>query len=485
MKKAVLLFLLFLTVSFPQNTLYKLNLYCNEYAKRNSLPSVSAGLIENNKIIWTNYTGSADLENNVPAAKNSLYRVASISKSITAVAIMQLVEQGKIKLDGDVRNYLPYISQKKWIFTVRQLLSHTSGIRAYKNDEEFNSKVNFKSVREAILYVAKDTLDYQPGTKYLYSTLAYNLLAEIIEQVSGLSFEDYLQKNIFEPTKMNSTKLDFYNKIIPNRAKGYKKNSLREFENAPIADLTIKFPGGGVLSTVEDLLKFSNGLLQNKLIKKQTLDSMLTETILLNGTKIQYGLGLGFGTDKYGRKYYGHAGGGTGFVSQFMCYPDLNLASVHLINCRDRNLINVAEEIAALYSGDNVVFPKFSLSDTLTKIATTISIDSALIFWTNIEKKKDENFLLSNTEIKDFGYDLLDLNRTKDAIRAFTKLTEADSTFPDGFIGLGEAFNRDGNKGLSLRYLKKAQKLKPNDAQVQLLILQIEPALPSGRKEQK
>jgi CubicO group peptidase (beta-lactamase class C family) len=485
MKKTILLSLLFLTIGLSQNVLFKLNLYCEEYVKKNSLPSVSAGLIENNKIIWTNYTGSVDLENNVPAAKNSLYRVASISKSITAVAVMQLVEQGKMNLDSDVRNYLSYIPQKKWVFTVRQLLNHTSGIRSYINEEEFNSKINFRSVRETVLYAAKDTLEYQPGTKYLYSTLAYNLLAGIIEQVSGLSFEDYLQKNIFEPATMNSTKLDFHNKIIFNRAKGYQKNELREFENAQLVDLTIKFPGGGILSTVEDLLKFSNGLLQNKLIKKQTLDTMLTETVLVNGTKIQYGLGLDFGVDKYGRKFYGHAGGGTGFVSHFMCYPDLNLASVHLINCRDRNLINIADEIAALYLGGDVSFPKFSLSDTLTKIAVTVSIDSALAFWTSLEKKKDEHFLLSNDEKKDFGYDLLASNRTKDAIRAFTKLTETDTTFTDGFIGLGEAFNLDGNKGLALRSLKKAQKQKPNDTHVQALILQIEPTLPSGRKDQK
>ena len=474
MKKVILLALLFLSVSFPQISLYKLNFYCEEYAKKKTLPSVSAGLMEKDKIVWTAYVGSIDLENNIPATKNSLYRVASISKSITAVAVMQLVEQGKIKLDSSARYYLPYLPHKKWHFTVRQLLSHTSGIRSYKNEEEFNSKVTFKSVRDAVLYIGKDSLEYQPGTKYLYSTLAYNLLAGIIEQVSGISYETYLQKNIFDPLKMTSTKLDFYNKIIPNRAKGYQKNSLREFENSPIADLTIKLPGGGVLSTVEDLLKFSNGLLQNKLIKKQTLDSMLTETTLLNGTKIQYGLGLNFGFDKYGKKFYGHSGGGTGFISQFLCYPDLNLASVYLINCRDRNLINIAEETAALYTGTDIAFPKFSLSDTLTKITTAVSIDSALAFWTDIEKKKDEKFLISNDEKKDFGYDLLNSNRAKDAILAFTKLAETDTTFSAGFVGLGEAFNLDGNKGLALRSFKKAQKLKPNDPQIQTMILQTE-----------
>jgi len=474
MKKTIILSLLFSIVTFSQNSLNKLDRYCKEYVKKNSLPSLSAGLMENNKIIWTNYTGTADLENNVPVTKNSLNRIASISKSITAVAVMQLVEQGKINLDSNARYYLPFIPKKKWVFTVRQLLNHTSGIRSYNNEEEFNSKLNFGSVREAVLYVAKDSLKHQPGTKYLYSTLAYDLLAGIVEQVSNSSFEEYLQKNIFNVVGMNSTKLDYHNRIIPNRTSGYEKNSFRAFENAPLADLSIKLPGGGILSTVEDLLKFSNGLMQHRLIKKETLDIMLTETVLASGKKIQYGLGLDFGVDKYGRKFYGHGGGGTGFVSHFICYPDLNLASVHFINCRDRNLLNVAGEIAALYTGENVAFPKYSLSDTLTKITTAVSIDSAISFWRSIETKKDSNFNLLNSEIKDFGSDLLVAHRIKEAILFFTKVTETDSTFSDGFAALGEAFSLEGNKGLALRNLKKAQKLKPNDANIQSLILKIE-----------
>ncbi|MFA6978946.1 MAG: serine hydrolase domain-containing protein [Ignavibacteriaceae bacterium] len=474
MIKTILFAFLLFTTGFSQNIFHKLNLYCEEYQKKNSLPSLSAGLIENNKIVWTNYTGTADLENDVHVNKNSMYRIASISKTITAVAIMQLVENGEIQLDADVRNYLTYFPQKQWGFTVRQLLNHTSGIRTYKDNEEFNSKINFKSIHDAVVYFGKDSLDYQPGTKYVYSTLAYNLLAGIIEKVSGLSFEEYLQKNIFDVVGMNSTRLDLYNRIISNRVKGYYKNSSREFENSPLADLTIKFPGGGILSTVEDLLKFSNGLLQNNLIKKQTLDTMLTETVLVNGRKIQYGLGLDFGVDKYGRKFFGHSGGGTGFISRIMCYPEQTVATVHLINCRDRNIINVSEEIAGIYFGEKVSFPKFSLGDTLTKITVKVSIDSALTFWEKVETEKETSFVLSSNEIQDFGNDLLTLNKTKEAILVFTKLTETDTAFTQGFLSLSEAYNREGNKGLALRNLKKAQKLKPSDSGIQAQILQIE-----------
>lgn len=474
MIKAFFFSVLFFTITFSQNAFHQLDSYCEQYVKKNFLPSLSAGLIKDNKIVWTDYTGYADLENTVSVTKNSLYRIASISKSITAVAVMQLVEHGKINLDSSARKYLPFLPPKKWSFTVRQLLNHTSGIRTYKNDEEFNSKMNFKSVHDAILYVAKDSLDYQPGTKYVYSTLAYNLLAGIIERVTGLSYEEYLQKNIFDVAGMHLTKLDFYDRIIPYRVKGYQKNAQREFENSPLADLTIKFPGGGILSTAEDLLKFGNGLLQYKLIKKQTLDSMLVETVLSNGRKVKYGLGLDFGVDKYGRKFFGHGGGGTGFVSRLMCYPEQNVATVDLINCRDRNIINVAEEIAAIYFGEKIPYPKYSLSDTLTKTAIRFSIDSAFIYWQSVDLKKDTSFVISSAEIQDFGNDLLTLNKTKDAILVFIRLTEIDSTFTPGFIGLSEAYNREGNKGLALRNLKKAQRLKPNDAVIQAQILQIE-----------
>lgn len=478
MKKFFYLTLLLLTSGFAQSPYTQLNQYCEVYYKRSSLPSLSAGIASHGEIVWSNYLGYADLENSIRVSKYSLYRVASVSKFITAVAVMQLVEQGKVKLDADARIYLPYFPQKRWGFTVRQLLNHTSGIRTYKNDEEFNSKLNFSSLRDAILYVGKDSLDYQPGTKYVYSTLAYNLLAGIIEQISGVSFGQYLKKNIFEPAKMELTRLDYFNQIIPDRVHGYQKNSLRQFENAPLADLTIKFPGGGVLSTVDDLLRFGDALLQHKLLKKQFLDSMFTETILPGGKKLQYGLGVDFGIDKYGKKFFGHAGGGTGFVSHIMCYPDLDMVSVHLINCRDRNLINVAEETAAIFSGDKIAEPKYSLSDTLTKITTTVSLDSALSFYKTLSKEKNSEFQISNMELKDFGYDLLWSNHTKEAIGAFTTITESDSSFADGLVGLGDAFNKDGNKGLALRNYKRAIKLKPNDQYIQSVIMQIE-------KEQK
>ena len=253
-------------ISYSQSFKNDLNNFLTEYQTNKDVPSVSGGVSLNGKIVWLGAVGLADIENNVPAKTNSLYRIASISKAVTAVAIMQLVEQDKIRLDEDVRTYIPYFPKKKWKFTVRQLLNHTSGIRNYRYGE-FNSTDSFKSIKDAIRTVIDDSLKFEPGTKREYTTLGYNLLAGIIENVSGMSFEEYLSKNIFQPAEMNSTYLEYQPKIIYNKARGYVKNNFRKFENAALADLSIKFAGGGMISTSEDLLKFAQNLISFKLIK--------------------------------------------------------------------------------------------------------------------------------------------------------------------------------------------------------------------------
>ena len=130
---------------------------------------------------------------------------------------------------------------------------------------------------------------FEPGTNYLYSSLAYTLLGAAIENVTGMYYTDYMRKNIFERAGMHATQFDFYDEIVKHRARGYVKNNYRENVNAPLADLSIKFPGGGVISTVEDLLIFGNKLLQGELISKAYIDTMTTPIRLKNGQTRSYG----------------------------------------------------------------------------------------------------------------------------------------------------------------------------------------------------
>ncbi|HSP87888.1 MAG TPA: serine hydrolase domain-containing protein, partial [Ignavibacteriaceae bacterium] len=145
MTKLLTLFflILFLSSCYPQTINNKLDQYLTDYYINKDIPSISAGIMKDGKIVWLNTRGFADIENNVHATSKSAYRIASISKVITAVAIMQLVEQRKLKLDDDIRKYIPYYPPKRWEFSIRQLLTHTAGIRNYRSTGEFENKEYF------------------------------------------------------------------------------------------------------------------------------------------------------------------------------------------------------------------------------------------------------------------------------------------------------------------------------------------------------
>ncbi|MGQ9643345.1 MAG: serine hydrolase domain-containing protein, partial [Ignavibacterium sp.] len=195
-------------------TFKKLSEYLQTYIDYKRIPSISAGVYKKGKIFWLDAKGLIDLENFVPAKNTSLYRIASITKPITAVAVMQLYEKGLIDLDADINTYVPYFPKKKWKLTVRHILNHTGGIRSYRSEEEFNSKMFYSTIKDAVLTFANDDLLFEPGTKYNYTSLGYSLLAAMIENVSKTSFENYLRKNIFEPAGMKATRIDRQRSII-------------------------------------------------------------------------------------------------------------------------------------------------------------------------------------------------------------------------------------------------------------------------------
>ncbi len=455
-------------IIFPYSYLLSQNLnrlfdeYLNSYYLNKQIPSISAGVLKDGEIIWSSTKGLSDLENNIPATNKTLYRIASISKSITAVGIMQLVEAGRINLDDNVRKYIPYLPPKLKPFTVRQLLNHTSGIRSYQ-ENEFDSKKYFSSTRDVIIYLMKDSLEYTPGERYLYSTLGYNLLAAIIENVSGMSYADYLKKKIFEPAGMASTIPDYQKNLIFNRARGYERNLFRQLQNAPLADLSIKYAGGGLLSTTDDLLRFASNLLNGRLLKHETLDSMLIPARLNNGKYINYGLGFSFATDETGRKSFSHSGAGTGFTGHLIIYPDENIAAVYLVNIRDRNLENPAKALLAITRLKEKYPVKKSLADYLMSEYTKTSIDSVLNIYYVISSDSLNPYSSARDELYLFGNDLLALNQSVDAIKYFKFLS---SQFPDDpaiFVGLGNAYFADGNKGLALRNFRLALRFDPKN----------------------
>ena len=225
-----------------------------------------------------------------------------------------------------------------------------------------------------------------------------------------------------------------------------------------LADLSNKYPGGGLLSTSGDLLKFAVSLLEGKLVKPETLDSMLVPAKLRNGTLINYGLGFTLGKDNAGRKYFAHEGyDGT---SLLLIYPDDKLAAVDLLNIRDRNNGTAAFDLASIVLDDTIIFPLAQLSDRLMLVYKSSGIDSVLTDYKNISVDSSGIYDISLNETCLFGYDLLGLNKTSDAVRYFRFIVSHFPRQAKPLIGLADAYYKDGNIGLALRNYRLAFKIE-------------------------
>jgi serine beta-lactamase-like protein LACTB len=309
-------------------------------------PGVSVAIADEDRLVFAAGYGLADVENQVPATAKTVYRIASISKPMAATAVMQLVEQGRVALDDPIRKYVPEFPDKGGLtITLRHILTHTSGIRHYRPGEMANP-THYASLAEAIAIFKDDPLLFTPGTKYGYSTYAYNLLAGVVERASGLSFEAYMREKIWDPAGMRDTRLEHPDEIVPNRARPYVRRG-DGVANAPYADLSVKWAGGGIISTVEDLIRFHIALDEGRLLRRETLEQMYTPAKLNDGTPLDYGLGWRIQIDQQGRRWISHSGGATGGTTFLLRYPEGKLAVAVMCNLEGAgNLGALARQVA-------------------------------------------------------------------------------------------------------------------------------------------
>jgi CubicO group peptidase (beta-lactamase class C family) len=255
---------------------------------------------------WTKGFGYADLENKTAMTAQGSFRMASITKTFTAVAVLQLVEQGKIDLDAEVQTYVPYFPRKKWPVTVRLLLGHLGGITHYKNYAREGHIREHKDTKEALAIFQDFDLVAEPGTRYHYSSYGFNLLGAVVEGASGKSFGEYIDENIFKPLGMQHSHMDDPVDLISNRVRGYRMIG-KEIKNSEYVNMSSRFAGGGTRSTVGDLLKFARGMMDYKLVKDKTIDRMWTSMATRGGRFTGYGMGWRV-TPWYGYFRAGHGG---------------------------------------------------------------------------------------------------------------------------------------------------------------------------------
>ena len=253
----------------------------------------------------------------------TLFRIASISKPITATILGRLNEENAIDLEESVYSYVPNFPKKKHDISMMQLATHTSGIRHYKSSEKENVKP--LSIEDGLAKFEKSKLKFKPGTDYLYSSYAYNLLGVAMEKVSKRSFEDLMKLYVTNPVGMSNTIADKGKYDTIQSSGFFESNGKGRIKKSKPVYMAMKLPSGGMLSTSEDLVAFGNAYAYNRLLKESTQIKMLTKTDLPNGKKINYGIGWGLGIDKKGRKIISHSGGNTGAVCRLIVYPEEKL----------------------------------------------------------------------------------------------------------------------------------------------------------------
>ncbi len=311
--------------------------------------------------IWVEGFGFSDLENNTPASAESAYRLASITKPMTAAAVLKLAEEDKLDLDAEVQRYVPYFPRKKWPVTVRRLLGHLAGISHYRDyDVEGHIKIH-KDTREALAVFQNFDLVAEPGTAYNYSSYGYNLLGAVVEGASGMPFGQTMREYIWGPLGMDQTHMDSPLEILPGRVEGYQLVR-GEIKNSEYVDISSRFAGGGTRSTVGDLLKFARGMMEHKLHSKETVDRMFTSMATLGGRLTGYGMGWSIQPFN-GHFSVNHTGSQAETKTALVLFPKEKFAVVVGCNFEQANPRKYAqriyeilfdERILSVYTGDAV-----------------------------------------------------------------------------------------------------------------------------------
>jgi CubicO group peptidase (beta-lactamase class C family) len=336
-------------VDASSTTLHRIDTYLAQQTAQGAFSgSVLIGL--NGHIAFKKGYGIANEEwsdANTPATK---FRIASLTKQFTGACTLLLQERGLLSVHDPISKYVPDLPAGWQPITLHQLLTHTSGIPNFTERPQAEGTLNRVGItpRLTLGVVASEPLDFAPGTKLHYSNTGYILLGMVIEKISGVSYADFLQKNIFTPLGMADSGYDTAAKILPQRASGYMRDENGHITNADFIDMNGPFAAGGIYSTVEDMYLWNEALATpGKLLSADSVRQMFAvypETTAYGGQNYGYGVVL---THRFGKLLYYHGGGVLGFNSEIQRYPADRLCIVILDNLDPTEPWNIADHIAS------------------------------------------------------------------------------------------------------------------------------------------
>lgn len=457
---------------FGQSKIEKIDNLITKYCEYNYFNG-SVLVADNYETLLKKGYGFANVEWNIPNEPDTKHRLGSITKQFTSMLVMQLVEKGKIKLDGKITDYLPYYRKDTGDrITIEMLLTHTSGIPSYTSREDFKEKIMRNSYKpdDFVKEYCSGDLEFEPGKQFLYNNSGYFILGTIIEHMTGSTYEEALAKNIFEPLGMKNTGFDWPEKILTKRAAGYERSGT-ELKNAPFLDMSLPYAAGSLYSTVEDLLIWDKALRTEKLISKKYLEE------IFKGRVDAFGGRYAFGWSILKRKFddenfdaITHGGGINGFNTINYIIPDKGIVVILFSNAGGAPLNEMTEKIIDILEGKEVKMPLQSLAQHLSKIIAEEGIKEAVNRFKQLKDEKDL-FVLNEKEMNVLGYKFMGENKVTEAVEIFSLNKEEFPKSYNVYDSYAEALLKKGDKEAAIMNYKKSLEINSrNKSSIDALI---------------
>lgn len=425
---------------------------------------------QNGEVIYEKGFGDAQMEWNVPNSPDTRFRIGSVTKQFTASLILQLVEDGKIDLQGTINDYLPdYPEAQGSRVTIHQLLTHTSGIPSYTGLPNFAGEIARDPYEpEEFLDVFSGLeLEFEPGSEWRYSNSGYFLLGVIIEKVTGKPYDRVLQERILEPLGLDNTGYDHYADVIERRATGYTR-TVGEYRHAEYLDTSLPYAAGMMYSTVEDLYKWDQ-LLYGKgpFREAKTKELMFApHAVVGEDSTVHYGYGWAIRTASVGERnvrVIEHGGGIYGFVTAFWRMPDERNTVIVMDNSASPRVDDMVEGIVDILYGESAEEPKQPISEVVRATIEAEGLEAAIARYHELKEADPEAYEFGEPELNRLGYYYLGRGDTETAIRIFRLNVEI---YPDAFNtydSLGEAYLAAGDREHAIANYQRSLELNPGN----------------------
>lgn len=451
----------------------------NEYVEKEHIPGLAVGVVYDNEILYTKGFGVKNVERKEPVDENSIFHMASVSKTFVATGIMQLVEKCKIKLDSHLTEYLPYFQLKDDRYkniTIRQLLSHMSGMPDADDYEWDKPQYDEDALEKYVKSIKNEELMWEPGERFAYSNIAFEILGDVIAKVSGLSFEEYMKTNILEVLQMKES--NFFNPDVSRELLATPHVFGVENGYGGVVSKIFPYnrahgPSSTLCSNVVEMCNYAIANMNSGVFgEKRILENHSYSELWHNNGSTGWGgytseVGLAWFLGEYkGNKVRSHSGLDTGFRSNFIILPESGMSLVVMTNSDYIGLKILCIAILDILLGEEVKYVKQSFAHYIARKLFENDFETVLKEYYSIKKNSYDRYSFIEDEFKFFAYEFVAIGKIKEAIELMKISIEISPKSSNLYYNLGKMYLLYGDKKLALESYKKSMELDPDNIKI-------------------